>query len=190
MVLTTTRHYTAEDLRAMPGDEPWELWDGELTAVPGSGGRSSRVAGRIVSRIDAYLEEHDLGIVTGADGTYILRRDRDTVLVPDAAFVRWDRLPGEEETVQYIPVAPDLAVEVQSPSDEPGKMAQKRSMYFGAGVSLVWWVDPETRTVTVYRPGADPVALAIGDALDGDDVLPGLRIPVADVFPPPRRRRP
>ena len=181
MVLTT-RTYTADDLWQMPGDEPWELWDGELRQVPSAGGRASRIAGKVLTRLSIHLMSNDLGIVTGADGTYILFPDQRTAIVPDVAFVRWERLPNREVPDKYIPVPPDLAVEVQSPTDEPGDMTAKRALYARAGVPLLWWVDPAARTVTVHRPGQAPITLTEADTLDGADVLPGLSIPVAEIF--------
>ena len=181
MVLTT-RTYTAEDLWRMPGDEPWELWDGELRTVPGSGEAATRVALRIGARLLAYEDRTGLGVATGSDGSYVLFPNERTVVVPDAAFVRHDRLPPARSTTRYLPVPPDLAVEVQSPTDEPADMAAKRALYARAGVPLLWWVDPAARTVTVHRPGHAPVVLGETDVLAGEDVLPGLRIPVSEVF--------
>ena len=181
-MVTTTRLYTAEDLWQMPGDEPWEIWDGELRRVPSAGGRASRIAGKIVTALNNYLTSNDLGIATTADGTYILFRDPDTTVVPDVAFIRWDRLPGRAVPEKYIPVPPDLAVEVQSPSDEPKDMAEKRRIYARAGVSLLWWVDPAARTVAVHRLDHPPVVLDEDGTLDGADVLPGLVLLVADLF--------
>ena len=178
--MLTTRVYTAEDLRAMPGDEPWELWDGELRKVPGSGMEASEIALIVASLIRPFAR--GAGVVTGADGSYTLSREPDTIVVPDAAFVRWARLPDRERTKRYCPVPPDIAVEVQSPTDEPKEMAEKRRLYARAGVPLLWWVDPSRRTVTVYRPGSEPELLTDADALDGGDVLPGLSIAVAEIF--------
>ena len=178
----TTRTYTADDLWQMPGDEPWELWNGELRRVPGPGARASRTALIIGARLLAYESQSGLGMATGSDGSYVIRRHPDTVIVPDAAFVRWDRLPTRDVTEKYVPVPPDLAVEVQSPTDEPGEMTAKLALYARAGVPLVWWVDPATRTVTVYRPGSPTVILAEADTLDGSDVLPGLSIPIDEIF--------
>ena len=119
---------------------------------------------------------------TTTDGSYILFPDERTVVVPDVAFIRWDRFPDGKMTSRYSPVPPDLAVEVQSPTDEPGEMTAKRGLYARAGVPLLWWVDPATRTVTVHRPGHAPATLTETDTLDGADVLPGLSIPVAEIF--------
>jgi len=181
-MVTTTRLVSAEDLWTLTGDEPWEVWDGELREVPSAGGRASRIAMRIGARLLAHPTIDDLGMVTGADGSYILGRDRDTVVVPDVAFVRWDRLPDGDVPIKFIPVPPNLAVEVQSPSDEPKDMAEKRALYARAGVPLLWWVDPGKRTVTVYPLGREAFVLTEEGELDGGDVLPGLRIPVADIF--------
>lgn len=183
MVLTT-RLYTAEDLWTMPGDEPWELWDGELKKVPPAGGEPSTIASIINFHLRLHLRDVPLGTVTSADGGYVLLREggRDTVVAPDVAFVRWDRLPEGRVPRTYIPVPPDLAVEVQSPSDEPRDMAAKRDLYARAGVPLLWWVDPAARTVTVHRPGHPPATLTEADTLDGADILPGLTIPIADFF--------
>ncbi len=183
MVLTT-RIYTADDLWQMPGDEPWELWDGELRRVPSAGIEASSIAANLIFLILQVVRGKRLGVVTGADGSYLLFRDdgRDTVVVPDVAFIRWDRLPNGKMIKRYSPVPPDLAVEVQSPTDEPGEMTAKRALYARAGLRLLWWVDPATRTVTVHRPGHTPVTLTETDTLDGADVLPGLTIPVAEIF--------
>jgi Uma2 family endonuclease len=106
--------------------------------------------------------------------------DRATVRSPDAAFVRRERLP--ELSDHFVPVAPDLAVEVLSPSDRMADALGKVAMYLQAGVQLVWLVDPAARVVTVFRPDGPPKILGQSDALDGGDLLPGLTIPLAEIF--------
>jgi len=177
----TTKLLTAEDLWLMPGDEPWEVWEGELRKVPAAGGEASSIGAVIVGMLFPVVRSSKLGLLTGADGTYRLGLDPDTVVVPDAAFVRWDRLPDGVAPKKYIPVPPDLAVEVISPTDEPGDIARKRELYRRAGVPLVWWVDPDRRTVAVYRDGVLVAELGEGDALDGGEVLPGLRLPIVEI---------
>ncbi|MGH2531263.1 MAG: Uma2 family endonuclease [Thermomicrobiales bacterium] len=178
----TTKLYTAEDLWQMPTDQPWELWEGELRKVPGSGVEASGLAGVIFALLLPIVRSSKLGVLTTADGAYILSHDPYTVLVPDVAFVRWDRLPGHVRPQGYSPVPPDLAVEVRSPSDRPGEIAQKLALYQRAGVPLVWWVDSSRRIVTVYRLGHPAIELHEGDELDGEDVLPGFRLSVAEIF--------
>jgi Uma2 family endonuclease len=179
---TTTKLYTAEDLWRMPTDEPWELWEGELRKVPGAGQEASELALVISLRIYPFVKANDLGVVTGADGTYILATDPEIVVVPDVGFVRWDRLPGRRRQRGYIPVPPDLAVEVRSPTDRHGDIDAKMARYRDAGVPLVWWVDPDRRTVIVFRNGQRVAELGEMDELDGEDVLPGFRLKVADIF--------
>ena len=179
---TTTRICTADELWRMPSDEPWELWEGDLRKVPGAEGEASELASWIAALLAFFVRPRRLGMVTGADGTYIVLHDPDTVLVPDAAFVRWERLPGRVRPERYIPVPPDLAVEVRSPSDEPGEIAKKLELYRRADVPLIWWVDPAPRRVAVYVDGQLVAELGEGDDLDGGDILPGLRLPVAEFF--------
>jgi Uma2 family endonuclease len=178
----TTKLSTADDLMRMPTDEPWELWEGVVQKVPGAGGEASSLVGWIVALVTQFVRSHRLGMVTGADGTYILMDDPQTIVVPGVAFVRRERLPGGTRPEGYVPVPPDLAVEVRSPSDEPGKMAKKLDLYRRAGVPLVWWVDPKRRTVAVYRTGESAGEVGEGDELDGADVLPGFRLPVSKSF--------
>jgi len=179
---TTAKLYTADDLQRMTTDEPWELWEGELHKVPGAGVEASGFAAWIVVLISLYVRPRKLGIVTGADGTYILARDPDTVVVPDAAFISWDRLPDGVAPQRYSPVPPDLAVEVLSPNDRSSDITKKMVHYARAGVPLVWWVHPQRRTVTIYRHGQLAAELGEGDEVDGEDVLPGFRLPVAEIF--------
>ena len=84
----TTKLYTVDDLWQMEIDEPWELWEGELRKVPGAGGEASGIAVVIAALLFPIVRASNLGMLTGADGTYVLGRDPDTVLVPDVAFVR------------------------------------------------------------------------------------------------------
>jgi len=179
---TTAKLYTAEDLWHMPGDEPWELWDGELQKVPSAGIEASDIAGWILTLLNYFVRPRRLGAVSGADGTYVLARDPDTVVAPDVAFLRRERFPGGARPRGYSPVPPDLAVEVISPTDRPGDISRKQGRYGRAGVPLVWWVDPTCRVVTVYRDGNLDRAYGENDELDGGEVLPGFRLAVAEIF--------
>jgi Uma2 family endonuclease len=181
-MITTTRRYTAEELAAMPTDEPWELWEGELRKVPGAALKASGIAGWIGVLITLFVRPKNLGWVSFADGTFILQRDPDIVVVPDVAFTRWDHLPGGEPPDVYFVGRPDLAVEVTSPSDRRRDIDAKLRHYRNAGVPLVWWVFPDDRRVEVYRLGVLVATMGEGDVLDGEDVLPGFTLPVRDIF--------
>jgi Uma2 family endonuclease len=182
MQMVTTRLYTAEELAEMPTDEPWELWEGELRKVPGAGLEASGLAQWIGVLITLFVRPRGLGLVTGSDGTFILRRDPDVVVVPDVAFTKWEQFPGGRPPSSYFPGRPELAVEVKSPSDRRRDIEEKLDHYRNAGVPLVWWVFPEDRSVEVYRRGELVAALHEGDVLDGEDVLPGFTLPVSEIF--------
>jgi len=181
--MSVTTLMTAEELLALP-DDGWqyELVWGELRRKPLSGGDASHLGLRFGGRINFFAEEHDLGYATGADGGFRLARDPDVVLIPDAAYVRWDRMPPKGERSGFLPVAPDLAVEVVSPGDTRPEVAAKVALYLQLGVGVVWIVDEPSRTFAVHFRNRDPVVLRVGDVLEGGDVLPGFRWPLSDIF--------
>jgi Uma2 family endonuclease len=183
-MVTTTRKYTIEDLRRMPTDAPYELWRGELVEMPPSGLESSAIAFWFGRRVGNHVEQYDLGIVSGADGGYILFADEEdeTVVAPDVGFVRWERLGSRTPVKTHCPIPPDLAIEVTSPFDRPGRIQEKLGLYVEAGIPLVWWVDLQKQVVRVFRPGKLAEILRAGDVLDGEEILPGFKLAVSDIF--------
>lgn len=181
--MAVTRRMTAEALAALPADGyQYDLIDGELHRMSPPGAEHGEIAFEISRRIGNHVVERGLGRVYAAETGFLLGRDPDTVLAPDVAFVRAERLPPRAERRGYLPLAPGLMVEVVSPSDRAGKIQQKVGRYLDAGVRLVWTVDPSARTVAVYRPGHPPLVRHQGDTVDGADVLPDLYFPVGDLF--------
>lgn len=121
--------------------------------------------------------------MVSGDGTgYVLSRDPDTLRIPDVSFVSAARLPGDEVPETFWPLAPDLAVEIVSPHDRAEDVHSKVREYLDAGTRMVWVLWPKRRSVTVYGVGGDSRELGPEDALDGDDVLPGLRVRVAELL--------
>ncbi len=175
---------TAEELYLLPESaERWELVRGELRRMaPGNPAHGYR-ANNAAYLLTAYARDHGLGHVYTADTGFILARRPDTVRAPDVAFVRAERIPpeGEPET-SFWAIAPDLAVEVVSPSESKKDMEEKVADYLGAGTRLVWALHGRTRTATVYRPGRRPQPLTEDDQLDGEDVLPGFSCRVGDLL--------
>ena len=123
-----------------------------------------------------------MGAVTAAEPDYIIARNPDSVLAPDIGFVRKDRILVSGRSVKFWPGAPDLAVEVLSPSDSALEVDEKTAEYLTAGTALVWVVNPKRRTVAIHRADRTVSLLSDGDVLDGEDVLPGFRFPVAEIF--------
>lgn len=133
-------------------------------------------------KLASYVRQHQLGKAVGGDPGFVLARDPDLVLAPDIAFVRANRLEPDRDQVRFFQLSPDLAVEIISPSESSTDVAAKVLMYLNAGVQLVWEVQPRLKTITVHYPDYTAKTLTIDDELDGGDLLPGFRIPVAEIF--------
>ena len=181
--MATTNLMTAEDLLALP-DDGWryELIRGVLHRMSPGGLEHSDIGSEVLTRLRVYVHERDLGLVVGPDAGFFFERDPDTVRIPDVAFIRAERLPPPDQRSGLSPVVPDLAVEVVSPNDRPGEVADKIAFYLAHGVPLVWAIYPRTRTVVAHRPGQEPRTFGVGDVLEADDIIPGFRLPVADIF--------
>ena len=183
MAVTTTKLMTAEELAALPDDGyQYELVRGVLVKMPPPGFEHGEIVGETFGWLREFVRAHGLGRVVTADAGFRLEEDPDTVRGPDIAFVRADRLPPPDQRVGYLAIPPDLVVEVVSRSQSEGDVATKVADYLRAGVPLVWTVFPRRRGVAIHRAGRAPQELAIGDELDGEDVLPGFRLPVAAIF--------
>jgi Uma2 family endonuclease len=136
----------------------------------------------LIAISNGFVRQRNLGLVTGTGGTIRLWPGR--VRIPDVAFFSWDRLPGRRRPRDPIPtLAPNLAIEVLSRSNTSAEMRRKREDYFSVGVNLVWEVDPEARTVTVYtRPEPADAVLTPTDTLDGGTALPGFTLSLRELF--------
>lgn len=158
----------------------FELVDGVLVEKV-MGFLESSLAMWLGALIQDFLHHHDLGVLAGPDGTFRLMPG--LVRIPDVSFVSWDRLPLREIPTDPVPnLVPDLAVEVLSGGNTPGEMRLKLKDYFLAGTSLVWFVDPIERTVQVYTAPDQYTVVTEDEVLDGGAVLPGLSLPLRQVF--------
>ena len=128
-----------------------ELVKGKLFELPPAGARHGSVAMRIGILLGAHVQANQLGEVFAAETGFILSRDPDTVRAPDASFVAINRLPMRELPAGFLEVAPDLAVEVLSPSDRHLEVLDKVEEWLRAGTRLIWIIDPGTHSATVYR---------------------------------------
>ena len=147
-----------------------------------AGSRHGRIELRIGSLLEQVVRRDRLGATFGAETGFVLSRNPDTVRAPDAAFVATARLPAGELPDGYFPGAPDLAVEVVSPSEAAADVHSKVNEYFEAGSRQVWIVYPNTRQVVVFRSARESVALLADDTLDGGDLLPDFACRVAELF--------
>ena len=174
---------TAEELfRLSTTGCRYELVKGELFEMPPAGARHGSVAMRIGVLLGACVQANQLGYVFAAETGFILRRDPDTVRAPDASFVATDRFPAGELPIGFPELAPDLAVEVLSPSDTAREVEDKVEDWLQAGTRLVWVIDPATRSARVYRSLEELQELSEDDSLDGGDVLPGFACNIRELF--------
>jgi Uma2 family endonuclease len=158
----------------------FELIDGVLVEKI-MGLREARLATAIATALDVFVSHEDLGVVAGSDAMF--RLPDNIVRMPDVAYASWNRFPNGEIPDEAAPaIAPDLAVEVLSKGNTAGEMSRKLREYFRAGVRLVWFVNPRTRSVTVYTSPARSKTVPYSGTLEGGKALPGFKLPVADIF--------
>jgi Uma2 family endonuclease len=175
---------TAEELMQLPAHgQGYELIAGELHEVLPSEGPERSVAGDLAGRIGAYLEQHPnvRGDVFAAGTGFLLRRNPDVVRAPDVAFVSGDRLPLAR-VPSFPQLAPDLVVEVVSPSDSACGLHEKIDQWLRAGSRLVWVLYPATTTGMCYQADRTARLLRADDAFHGEPVLPGFACRLGELF--------
>lgn len=159
----------------------FELVDGTLVEKS-MGFSQSSLAMWLGHLLQLFLDRNDLGFLAGESG--LTRLMPGLVRMPDISYISWDQVPvrGEIPDVAISGLAPDLAIEVLSKSNTRKEMRRKLKEYFLAGVRRVWLVDPKRRTVEVFNAPDESVVLVEGQTLDGGDLLPGLALPLSQVF--------
>jgi len=179
---------TVDDMLALPDDDwRYEVVEGVLVRMAGSGKRATTIAFSLGAELRAFVRPRRLGVVTGADGVYKFH-GAETGLTPDVGYytAAHNALITDEDGA--IPFAPDLAVEVASPSQYGPEMAAKAKTYLEGETRLVWIIWPAKQRIDVWKSGyidLPVLTLGIDDALNGEDVVPGFTYPVADVFADP-----
>ena len=171
---TGAKLLTAADLLRLDGEGVrGELIRGVLCETMPAEHEHGGIVTKLVIRLGNSVGQRARGTLVASDSGLWLDRDPDTVREPDIAFTPAEKIPLDSRITGYAEVAPELVVEVASPSDSRRDVHDKAHMWLNHGVLLVWVVQPETRTVDVCRPGQAIVTLGDQDALDGLDVLPG-----------------
>ena len=179
---TKPKLMTADELLAMPRDDGkrYELIRGVLVEKVTTGDPHALVVAMIAAVLIMFVGPRNYGGVRAGDPGYLLEIGPDTVRAPDVSWIASGRVP--EGTRGFPNLAPDLAVEVKSPSNSNPEMRRKAEMWLSFGARQVWVADPDTTTITVYRPGVDPVELGEDDNIDGGDLLPDFTAPVWSLF--------
>ena len=177
--MSTPQLMTADELLhlKLPG-KCTELIRGVLVVREPPGYQHGAITADLAYTLKSYVDANKLGCVLAAETGFKLSADPDTVRAADISFVHRDRLP-DPPPVGYAALAPDLVVEVLSPSDRPGEVLAKIGDWLEAGCRLVWVVDPRRRHVRIYRADGSETTIGEGDSLDGEEVLPGFSCPAA-----------
>ena len=175
---------TPEDLLAMPDEgKGFELVDGELVEKNVTL-LSSRVEAILLRNVDQFCDSHQLGpVFPGTQGIRCFADDPQRVRKPDVFFVKKERFQPSYWREGFLTIAPDLAAEVVSANDLSSEVSEKVEEYLAAGIPLVWVIDPEIRTIVIHRADGSVSKLHEGGELTGENVIPGFRCKVSDLFP-------
>ncbi len=177
------RPVTAEESLRTPDDGlRRELVRGEVRTMAPAGNVHGRIAMNVSTPLDQHVRTNGLGVVFAAETEFKILGDPDTVRAPDAAFVWRERIEAVGEIEGYWPGAPDLAVEVVSPSDRFAEVEEKVADWLAAGTRMVLIANPRGKTVTVRHSEREALILSEGETIEGGEVVPGRTLPVADVF--------
>jgi len=169
-----------EELMQLPDDgNKYERVGGVLKVSP-AGHEQEYVGSWLITLLTNFVRPRNLGQVYGSNAGY--RFPNGDVRAPDVSFVRQERLPGGRPPKGFADYPPDLAVEVLSPNQKLQDLGEKIGEFLDWGTPLVWVLDPEHRTVTVYRSLTDVRTLGPEDELTGEEVIPGFRVRVAELF--------
>jgi Uma2 family endonuclease len=180
----TQRTWTDDELLALPEGKFWQLVDGELIKMSPAGAEHGEICSRLLVTVGRHVRRRKAGRVYGSSTGF--RLDADNCFPADVSLVKSTRivsaLPNPEKFVQG---APDLAIEVLSPTETIDWIERKIGLFFQFGTALIWFVLPRSRCVRVYTAAADCVTLQFSGTLSAEPVLPGLTIPVREVFEDP-----
>lgn len=175
--------FTIEEFKQLPLEgRRWELLDGSVVRMEDHGFRTSLLTGSLLSKIDQHVDETGLGMTLGPGCGFQLWPDSETVRVTDISFTSNERLPPKHLWNDFPRQAPDLIVEIFSPHERFITAMDRIVMFLQAGTCEAWFVDPQGKRVTIYRPDDAPELLYERDTLDGRSVLPGFSIQAANLF--------
>ncbi len=173
---------TGDELLRMPRLNPCELVAGRVVRMTPTNPTHGRIEVNVAAALKQFVRTQNLGVVMAGEVGVFTSRNPDTVRAPDVLFLSHERDALRRRPQGFLDVAPELTVEILSPTDRPDQVRRKLDEYFAAGVRLVWVIDPATRTVQVHHGRGEPLSLASGAVVTGEDVLPGFALPVDDIF--------
>lgn len=178
------KHMTADELAELPSGtgKRYELIEGELIVMAPAGFEHGSVAAKFIYFFTGYSIKSKLGRVQSSETGYRIRKDDRTVRAPDMSFMSFSKVPADQRPKGFLDIAPELVVEVVSPTDRADEVEQKTQEWLDFGVLMVVNAYPATRRVHVFRADTAPLILEASDTFDGGDVLPDFRVPVSAFF--------
>lgn len=184
--MVATKLLTVEEFAGIaPRGGRAELIDGEVREMSPAHGQHVYVNGRIALALYTQMAKQDQMFVGIGEGGYIVRRNPDSVLVPDLTVLLGDQVEQLAKTGHsFVDFAPAIAIEVKSQSDREVDIARKLATYLEAGVREVWWVRPDDRQVTIHRPDRTPEVISVTGFIESAELLPGFKLALTDIFEP------
>ena len=183
--MATKTLLSIEQLAKLPDDDRlYELDEGELITMAPASGMHGRMESRVTRVLDIFMREHPVGELLTSDTGFVLSRNPDVLRSPDLAFLRSDKADLVQED-GFVEGAPDLAIEIVSPSDSATSVVRKVRQYLEAGTHTVWVIHRRTREVQVHEASGTSRFLTADQILDAPDLLPGFSVKVAELFPDP-----
>jgi Uma2 family endonuclease len=184
---THTRSFTPDDILELEGPDGvggYDLVDGQLVPVSPASAIHGRLIVEVAARLWAHVRQAGLTGTVYADASFVLRlpQDPDRVRSPDVSYVAREKVEAHRDPERIFGCVPDLAVEIDLMSEKNPGGQQRIVDYLTAGVPLVWAIDPHTSTAMAYRPDGSARLLRTGDALDGEEVVAGFRLPLEELF--------
>jgi Uma2 family endonuclease len=178
---TEEKLLTGEELLALGDIGPCELIDGRVVRMSPTGTEHAVIEFTLGAALQEFVSARQLGRVVGGEVGIYTRRNPDRVRGADVAFISKTRMP-QKPMAGFLTIAPELAVEIVSPSDTWPDIRQKVKEYFAIGVERVWVIDPENREASVYRTAKDVTTLTEDEALRGEGVLDSFELPLRTLF--------
>jgi len=161
----------------------YELIDGELRVKEMASPKHANIASKLNMFVGSFIFQNQLGESYDSSASYLLKgtpEKPELVYLPDFSFVAADRV--QQIYRGFYQLAPDLAVEIISPSERQGEIEKKTQDYLQCGVKQVWRIYPEQKQITVHFPDSTPTTYHEGDTLSSGDLLPGFTLAVSSLF--------
>jgi Uma2 family endonuclease len=176
--------WTEEELQSLPDDGfVHEIVDGELVMSPKNNFEHENICAALLTAMRTFAKGRQLGVVIGSSAGYWM--SNGNCRAPDVSFIPRERLLKlgfSPRARSFFPGAPDLAVEVLSPSNTPAEIEARLSDFFASGAQIVWLINPVTQSVEVCHSPTQRTLVGAGGELDGEHLLEGFRYPIADLF--------